>query len=334
MTAQKQMPKRTFRLSTQWCERSTDLTTILLAKLLTKEQLTSRALPTFVVQMEIEFNYNFESFAPKPTCWPPKLIPLEELSVGREEREELARFHRSNNGKYIYHLVTVNLGEEKLKVKAVSIYNTDYAIQQANKYSWDELREHFLRIPLESSIFAKFWLLKEENFKVQTEGLMKLHQMKLLIVSALNLMDPLSSKHRTHVLVVKFEFGNGLCEIRRLVDYEAMHAKELMDDVEQSSEFWKNRMPKDRLVFLNLSPQSPVLADKPAGAIYTPVIFWGSISSHKYKCLNITPFFFTKEVLEAMNVLRMLQSAELDAEANFRHLQSVPLPPVTSPPIN
>jgi len=158
--------------------------------------------------------------------------------------------------------------------------------------------------------------------------------MKLLIASALNLTDPLSSKHRTHVLVIKLELGNGLDEIRRLVHYEAMNAKELMDDLEQQSEYWKNQLPQYRSVFLNLSPQSPVLADKPAGTIYTPVVFWGSISSHKYKCLNVRQFFFTKEMLEPMNVLRMLQSPSLDADANFRHLQSVPLPPVTSPPIN
>lgn len=308
--------------------------TILLAKLLTKEQFTSREPPTFVVQMEIEFNYNFESFAPKPSCWPPRLIPVEEVVAEPEMREELARFHLSNNGKYMYHLVAVPFGEENLKVNTVTIYNTDYAIQQANKYSWEELREQFLRVPLESSIFAKLEVLKQENIKAQTDGVIELLQMKLLIASALNLSDPLTSKHRTHVLVIKFEFGNGLGEIRRLVHYKAMNAKELMDDMEQQSEYWKNQIPQYRSVFLNLSPQSPVLADKPAGTIYTPVIFWGSISSHKYKCLIARQFFFTKELLEPMKVLRTLQSPQLDAEANFRHLQSVPLQPVTSPPIN
>jgi hypothetical protein len=184
---------------------------------------------------------------------------------------------------------------------------------------WYDLRLTFDSIKLTSSIFGRWdTSLQQKNIELQLE-VMKTH--KDFVPFLFNALRVKSKKplYRDHVVVVEASLGLGLGEIFSLDSFE-VNTTQLI-----ASRFLEAGLGQESLedfVTKKWCSTDSVHAD----LVYIPVVFLFSKPAH-FIMANKIPSTLAKKQVPVHKCDRL-------ANENFKELQRVPMPPVSSPDLN
>jgi hypothetical protein len=195
--------------------------------------------------------------------------------------------------------------------------------------SWDELRDNILAdCRLTSSIFASFPQIRDQNLSKQLAVIQTSAPYKTFVPSALH-MQTKKPLFLTHVVVVQFELGLGLGEIKRLVSYKVEPVKDLLEDMKASGNFSPEVFAIYEKEKLNLS----LLQDRPNEDMMR-VMFLNSNLVQKYGFSFVVCSPMPKCPPSMIVPPNMDHTFDLRAKQDFEQMQALDLPSVESPAIN
>lgn len=296
----------------------------LVGKALTKEQTLEQPSQYYIL-LDVTFDYNWETFV--PTKLPPAVVRKKDFpfldmpdapsKTGEYKHTALINFE----GMFYGRLVTFQQNEIDWQVQ-----NNTWIAADA---SWDKLRDDIQAdCQLSSSVFAKFPEVQERNINKQVYAIRSSEPYKTFLPCALH-MQTTKPLHLTHVVVIQFEFGYGLGEIKRLVDYKVMPVKELLDDMQRSGNFTPQMMAMYRNDRLNLA----LLQDPPKKHVMRAV-FWNTNLATKYAFVFVPCSPMAQCPPEELIPQELIHGLDLKAKQDFAKVQALELPSVELPAIN
>ena len=296
----------------------------IVAKALTKEQTLEQPSPYFIL-LDVTFDYNWETFV--PTKLPPAVVrkndfPFTDMpnipsKAGEYKLTALINFEGMFNAR----IVTIQQSEIDECVQN----NTWFAADD----SWDTLRDSIQAdCRLNSSLFARFPEIQQGNINKQVDAILSSEPYKTFLPCALH-MQTTRPLHLTHVVVIQFNFGYGLGEIKNLVNYKVMPVKELLDDMERSGNFTPQMMAMYRHDKLNLS-----LRQDPPRRHVMRAFFWNTNLADKYAFVFVPCSQIAQCPQEQLCPEQYIIGLDLQARQDFAKVQALKLPSVDSPALN
>jgi len=178
--------------------------------------------PSFVIMMNLDFNYNMQTFM---FTEEPRTVNLADLSDSAREvalqkiqAEEETKPSSPFDKKYwhyaiikckgIIHVQTVLLSWQKLMREG----------------QWDRLVTASERITLESSLFESWPAPFQVNFRSQIDALHAMEEFKSFILYITHLLST-KPRHKTHTVIIHYKFGFDLGKISALASYEVVTIK-------------------------------------------------------------------------------------------------------------
>ena len=320
--ASKLAKSTTFDLLEQWKTKSAVVLAMAVASALSRKQMQEQP-SSFVVSLDLIFNYNLKTFlfGGKPTLVKINDLPGidKNLILQRmKEKEDYQKRGLFDEAAQCYHFAFVRCdGIACLKPFIFYQEDADYSVAVACSK----------QITLKSSLFADWVDRLQANFTSQLRVLELTVEYAGFLNNSFRLLSK-KPRHKTHVIVIHFEFGPGLGKMGSLTSYEVTtlenirnifhghtgvteedkkYALETMLDVESAPEFIKARATNPNVVLL-------------------PVIFMHK-PSHQF-CLP--------KLMQMRSGRKSVNQCDEAADQDFRRLQlrTLSLPEVDSPTLD
>jgi len=209
-----------YELLAQWKTKSALLMTMASASTLTRSQMKEQP-PSFVIAMNFSFNFNLKTFL---FTEKPSTVYIRDLPEGfrrtvyqqmRDDEDWRSRGTHDKDDCLHYAFSTFN----KVASKEVSIKPLIFPMSAGN---WDDCVHLSKQIKLKSSLFNKEWAeLFDVNLMSQFQALERTADYYGFLRNAFRLLSK-KPRHKTHVIVIQFEFGSGLGKVCGLKSYDAV----------------------------------------------------------------------------------------------------------------
>jgi hypothetical protein len=305
------VPKREFRLLQQWRDLVRNkILPLCVAQAAKSKQEFCKQPTDFVVNLQVQFDYNFKTFLPteRPTT-----------SARQSEHEVVFSTFASNPkpppGSYD-HVILLQCEGQLIGVPMRSIVE----VYERN-YSWDDIMSLLKAdFRLSSSVFDTWNPLLQANLKTQINAVRASQAFSPFLVAALH-MDTNKPVHTKKIIIVYLELGYGLGEIKKLESFETTEVNAFLSSLAQSEHVSRAQLELYRTDSLNLK-NSPSLGRAEPGSVLLPVVF-----IHKRAGL----VFVLPNGLVHVQTPCGKGKADRSAQQYFRTLQTIQLPKVTSP---
>lgn len=337
--AKKQGCKREFQLLLQWRDKvkGTYLQPIFMATF--TEELMAQQPPTHVLEINVEFNYNWLTFV--PTKNPKAMLPpagWDELCARLQpDTERLPQGHLMH---FIY--ITTTLGGKPFASIVPLAIKPDYQEIKRDLLPLEHLmlsmkiNRHDLA--LESRLFTDEWgHKKQENLFKQWDVVRLNRAFGFFMINALRLRSS-SPMHKTHVVALMFEYGSGLGEIKEFFGFSTL-------DLDYAKALCQHRMDQehlDRMFDLENSPEIEEMREPNSNLepALTPVILLEVPYDKPGTELSCSPHhvaIVTPQTIQLEGDGRGLTPVDVCdelAERYYNEVKQIPLPPVESPSIH
>jgi hypothetical protein len=284
--------------------------------------------PNFVVSLEVDFNYNYETFLPlaPPSVTMFEDFPSEFRAILKETLETAIRQKDRSpdvqNREQFSHIIVVSC--RATGIPAMMPVNSH---PFCKKHSIDSVYWAIKKDVKVSSAYynvGQYRSLQLSNLNQQSNAVRESEVFSLFTQQVFR-MHSKEPRHKTHAIVLFFDFDFGLGQMKTFTEYEVKPLDEMKALVQQGSQ---SEEEKQSLISNCLDVEnSPVLLQSrikyPRNALLPMFV----MDSDR---LILLPACSFAEVMDHGTML--VKTSDREAEVQFRTLQKVSFPPVLNSP--
>ena len=278
-----------------------------------------------IIRLGLDFDYNHRTFIPtKPKIVSPDTLGEKLANEMKDTYHMLLHKQAPVNALRFVALLQVN-GIDGLTAAMPMIQEPSDT--NLTKATWEEQCRLFHDIHLQSSKLTSWANIQQENVKLQIQnGIASNSAFQPFLVSAL-WIESNSSRHKTHIVVIKMEMGFGLGEIKHLDSFQVDPVADTILKMESNSNIPRAQVDYYKQHMFDLEHAPALLSSRvthPNNALL-PVVFW---------CPGYV--FVLPNLIEIMPDHFVFATKKCDKKAReaFAKLQRVQLPRIKSPALH
>jgi len=310
----------------QWKTESAYVMVLASASVLTMSQMKEQP-PSFVTVMDVNFNFNLKTFlfTKKPSTVSIRDLPENFIKTGiyqQMKKDEDWRSGGGHDGNCLHYALLLCNSMASIKPLVFPIRSRP----------WDDCVNLSKQIALKSRLFEKWAVPFQVNWNSQLQVLRRTEEYTGFLYNAFHVLSK-TPRHKTHAIVIDFEFGFGLGQVGALNSYEALPLEDVRNMLRAHPEMSEaeRRNVLDNMLDVENSPTLIKSRAARPKNVLLPVVF-----RHVAQKQHMLFMPNMGEILLGGQHFESVKNCDQVADENFRRLQlrALSLPEVVSPALH